>query len=116
MAYCCFNCFNDNQIKKDILSKCHAKDLTRCSFCRSSGVQLIEAEQLFEYFEVLIQSLSLDENGLEVVDALQEYFSIFNNLISNKEMLVRSIFKNNLNYLERKYSFSYSKRLCCTKI
>ena len=46
--YCCSNCFNDSHIKKYILSKSHNEDVSRCSFCRSEGVQLIEASLLFE--------------------------------------------------------------------
>ncbi|KRI52605.1 RES family NAD+ phosphorylase [Acinetobacter pittii] len=107
--YCCSNCFNDSHIKKYILSKSHNEDVSRCSFCRSEGVQLIEASLLFELFEILVKPLIQHEEGLELKDALQEYFSIINENIHNKENLINSIFKNNLEYLNHKYNFSYSK-------
>ncbi|MCT9370223.1 RES domain-containing protein [Acinetobacter pittii] len=109
MTYCCSNCFNDSQIKKYISNKCHDEEVSRCSFCSSNGVQLIEASLLFEYFEVLVKALDQSDDGRELKDSLQHYFSVFNNQIYDKETLVKSIFKNNLEYLNYKYIFSYSQ-------
>lgn len=108
MSVCCSNCFNDTQIKKFILSQCHGNDFSRCSFCSSSGVQLIEAELLSDYFDTLIKNLEVDPTGSSPAIALQHYFSVFNSNIHEKEILLSRILDKNRHLLASKYKFTYS--------
>jgi hypothetical protein len=108
MWECCSNCFNDTQIKKFILDKCHGSDVSRCSFCGSSGVQLIEAELLSDYFDILIKNLEVDPTGSNAASALQQYFAIFNCNIRDKDSLLSKIFDKSKHLLISNYKFTYS--------
>ncbi|WP_288383380.1 hypothetical protein [uncultured Acinetobacter sp.] len=109
MNVCCANCFNDNQLKHFILNECHGKALSRCSFCRSEGVQLIDAVLLTEHFETLIKVFDVvDSDGLSLVDALQQHFAIFNEKISDKNTLLNQIFRDNQQLLSNQYKYSYT--------
>ncbi|MCH7303907.1 MULTISPECIES: RES family NAD+ phosphorylase [Acinetobacter] len=109
MSVCCANCFNDNQLKHFILNECHGGALSRCSFCRSEGVQLIDTGLLSEHFETLTKAFDVVESdGLSLVDALQQHFSIFNERISDKNTLLNQIFKDNQQLLSNQYKYSYT--------
>jgi hypothetical protein len=73
---CCPECFDDRGLRKDIIP---ALGPTRgkCGFCDSPNVDLVEPQQLAEYFELLINVYEPDPAGKPLVEWMKDDWQLF---------------------------------------
>lgn len=82
-SYCCTNCFNDPGLTRNIIPKVisdgsglpHQAD---CDFCGAVNVTVIDPSALSQWFEMLLDCYSSDENGSPLTDLLAEDWHLFN--------------------------------------
>lgn len=73
---CCASCFGDKGLKKEIIPL-RSKERGRCSYCDSENQELIEPNELAEYFELLISIYRPKDEGKTLVEWLKEDWSLF---------------------------------------
>jgi len=73
---CCANCFGDRGLKKEIFPLRSTKR-GRCSYCDSENQELVEPNELAEYFELLISIYRPNDEGKTLVEWLKEDWSLF---------------------------------------
>lgn len=73
---CCANCFGDKGLKREIIPL-RSTESGRCSYCNSENQELIEPNQLADYFELLISIYRPDDEGKTLVEWLKEDWSLF---------------------------------------
>lgn len=87
---CCADCFGDRGLRKNIIPSI---SITKgnCSFCLSSDVDLVEPNQLAEYFEMLAGVYQPDPNGKSLVEWLKSDWELFSHptmdVAHSKELL-----------------------------
>lgn len=83
--FCCPNCFNlarHSYLKSHI--ETYSNEIGECSFCSSSNnVPIIEANELMDLFQPVIDLYRISKDGILLVDILQEDWNIFSEKISN---------------------------------
>jgi hypothetical protein len=88
MNKCCTECFNDKQLKIQIVAN---TDVGRCMYCKSDDRPLIEAIKLADKFEFLILATEKDLGGDPLHDLLNQAFAIFSPLVKNPGKLLSDI-------------------------
>ena len=73
---CCVNCFGDRGLKRQIIPL-HSAEQGRCSYCESENQDLIEPNQLADYFELLTSIYRPNDEGKTLVEWLKEDWSLF---------------------------------------
>jgi hypothetical protein len=75
-ARCCPECFNDRGLRKNIIPSLSPTRGT-CAFCGSLDVDLVEPQQLADYFELLINVYEPDPAGKLLVEWMKEDWQLF---------------------------------------
>lgn len=77
-SVCCVNCFNDNAIKRVIIS--HSK-FGRCHYCNQNNAPIIPIDNLISTLTSTLEGFSLmfeeDDSASKLIDILDEDFKIF---------------------------------------
>lgn len=71
----CSNCFSDIEIIGFLGSR--ASEVGQCDFCNCLNVNLIDIEELFEFFKVFFNNFKPDKKGEPLIDLVQRHWSIF---------------------------------------
>jgi hypothetical protein len=74
--WCCAECFGDRGLRHDIIPL-RAIETGQCQFCGTDATALLEPEQLYEYFELLISAYHPDPKGKLLVQLFREDWGIF---------------------------------------
>lgn len=80
----CSNCFSDKELKGFISSSPENGD---CEICDSKNQQLLNASELFDFFQELIDNFQEAENGLSLSSKIQADWSFFSSNSVAKKIL-----------------------------
>ena len=72
--FCCPHCFSDSFLKKRIIAI--SKERGTCSFCKKSNIPLIPPNELFDYFQPLVDLYEKDKNGKPINDLIQQDWNV----------------------------------------
>ena len=90
MRKCCANCIGDKQLRRRIIPF-HAESRGTCSYCNSEKELLVEPTRLRDYFELILNVYSRDDNGQTLVELLKKDWDIFRHpmmdLVHSSELL-----------------------------
>lgn len=73
---CCPECFDDRGLREQIFPTLNPTQGT-CDFCGTIETQLIEPEQLADYFELLVNVYEPGDNGKSLVEWMKEDWLLF---------------------------------------
>lgn len=86
-SVCCVNCFNDNAIKRVIVS--HSQ-FGRCHYCNQNNTPIIPTDNLFTNLTSTLEGFSImfeeDDYASKLIDILDEDFKIFQKLPKNQDL------------------------------
>ncbi|MGG5827464.1 hypothetical protein [Aeromonas salmonicida] len=68
---CCPECFDDRGLREQIFPTLNPTHGT-CDFCGTTETQLVEPEQLADYFELLVNVYEPGDNGKSLVEWMKE--------------------------------------------
>lgn len=74
--FCCPNCFSDRFLQNHILA--NSNQTGNCSFCKSTNVSLLNAEELFDRFEPLLGLYERSRKGTSILQLIQTDWNVFN--------------------------------------
>lgn len=96
---CCSNCFNDAFLKTVIIQK--SKSLGNCDFCQMKDTNIINPEELNDYFQPLLDLYeTAGKNGKSIAQLLKNDWVLFTSLDDGKVIrLLESIFDMKFNGL-----------------
>ena len=113
--YCCKNCFHHSFLK-DVIEKT-ALSTGTCSFCATTSEKIVEASELAEYFDPLVNLYEQSTDGILLSEVLHRDWFIFNSekspslrgvllskILGNdafESLIVKSKFDNDSSYIER---------------
>lgn len=81
MDFVCDNCFSDRELKAFIYS---GGNVGNCDCCDSKESNIIRLEELFDFFEALLNNFERTDRGSSLLKLLQEEWNFFsNNTIGN---------------------------------
>ncbi len=87
---CCTNCFLDIELIGFINQ--NSNEVGKCDFCETENTSLVDVQELQEQFINLLDIYNLDEDGKDIVSALQSDWNIFGLKDSDKiKELLRAI-------------------------
>ncbi len=72
---CCTDCFSDNELKGFVYSNSNTNGA--CDFCEKDNTETINPQELQDQFVPLLDIYSIDEEGTDIVSALQKDWNIF---------------------------------------
>lgn len=79
--YCCSECFGDPGLRNSIIPSLSTgvapDDARTCDYCRTTSVKLVEPSQLRQWFEMLIDVYTVDNEGRPLVDWLRDDWRLF---------------------------------------
>jgi hypothetical protein len=96
----CVNCFNDLELKQFIFTNSHEKG--KCDYCSSKNSELLQIDELLDFFAEFIQIFKLDTNGIPLVELIQKDWYLFTsetdcqNILSDILLSLKSSFTNTL--------------------
>ncbi len=96
---CCANCFTDNELKGFINS--NSNNDNSCEFCSTTNTKVVNVKELQELFTPLLNIYSINEDGFDIVTALQNDWNIF--YIKDHESII-SLLKAITTDLDQDYS------------
>lgn len=73
---CCPECFDDRGLREQIFPTLNPTHGT-CDFCGTTETQLVEPEQLADYFELLVNVYEPGDNGKSLVEWMKEDWLLF---------------------------------------
>ncbi|RFS22912.1 RES family NAD+ phosphorylase [Aeromonas dhakensis] len=76
---CCPECFDDRGLREQIFPTLNPTQGT-CDFCGTIETQLVEPEQLADYFELLVNVYEPGDNGKSLVEWMKEDWLLFGHL------------------------------------
>jgi len=97
MQFVCKNCFVDKELKGFIIS---LNTIGDCNCCGSKGVEIIQIEELVDFFKELIENFKPIQKGERLISKIQGNWSLFSNLEYGQKILnyildkIDSIVKN----------------------
>lgn len=74
--YCCANCFGDDGLKNNIIPSL-STEIGNCSYCHSESIEVIEPQNLFEYFSSLMSIYEQDSTGKSIVSHMKDDWKLF---------------------------------------
>jgi len=80
----CSSCFSDKELKGFILSY---NEIGHCTVCDTTSQNLLEIEELYDFFQELIGNFKLAENGLSLFSKIQSDWSFFSSHDIAKKIL-----------------------------
>jgi hypothetical protein len=80
----CSNCFKDTELKAYISSSTKQGD---CEVCKSLNVPVIKIDDLYDYFQELINNFKLSKPGKPLISIIQDKWSFFSSLNIAEEIL-----------------------------
>jgi hypothetical protein len=85
---CCAHCFDDRGLRKDIIPSLRPRR-GKCEFCGVTDADLVEPQQLANYFELLISIYEPDSGGKLLVEWLKNDWQLFPHMdiAHSKELL-----------------------------
>ena len=93
-SVCCVNCFNDNAIKRVIIS---LSQLGRCHYCNQNNAPIISIDNLLTNLTSTLEGFSImfeeDDHATRLIDILDEDFKIFSKTTEKSRL------KNNLSLI-----------------
>ena len=79
--YCCSECFGDPGLRNSIIPSLSTgvapDDARTCDYCHTRSVKLVEPSQLRQWFEMLIDVYTVDNEGRPLVDWLRDDWRLF---------------------------------------
>lgn len=97
---CCTNCFLDIELIGFINS--NSNNNSSCNFCSTTNTKVVNVKELQDFFIPLLNTYSINENGLDLVTTLQNDWSIFR--IPNQNQI-----KSLLTALTSEFEYDYSE-------
>ncbi len=104
---CCPNCFSDYFLQEHI--KANASKKGKCSYCKDDNVKLINAEDLFDRFEPLLDLYEKNEKGKHLNEFLQKDWGIFSIKSNSIQRRLLKAITGNQDLFKSKYLARYSK-------
>lgn len=74
--FCCPECFDDRALRNQLFPSLNPGQGT-CDFCGTVDTQLVEPEQLTNYFELLVNVYEPNENGKSLVEWMKGDWQLF---------------------------------------
>ncbi len=74
MKFVCTNCFADEEINNFILSQ---NNIGKCSFCNSTDIEVINIEEIFDFFNELLSNFKLKTDGKSLISIIQNNWNLF---------------------------------------
>jgi len=93
MIYLCKNCFSDEELKGFILSRNKSGE---CSYCESKDIEIIEIEELEDFFIELISNFQPKSNGQSLISLIQDNWNLFSRKENGMKILNHVMNNNNL--------------------
>lgn len=97
----CSNCFSDKELKSFISSSDEKGD---CNVCESKNQQLLDASELFDFFQELLDNFKISKTGETLISRIQSHWSFFNSY---------SLANKIINYVLPNISTSISSPITC---
>ena len=72
--YVCPNCFADTELKAFISSSVAIGD---CSVCRTTGASIVDLQELYDFFQELLDNFSVSATGMPLRELVQSQWSFF---------------------------------------
>jgi len=72
--FCCPHCFYDNFLQERIIAI--SKERGTCSFCKKANIPLIPPNELFDYFQPLVDLYEKDKNGKPINVLIQQDWNV----------------------------------------
>ena len=77
MKKVCKNCFSDKEIIAFLTTR--ATTVGRCDFCGSPNENLLDIEELYDFFKELLDNFQIKHNGNSFISLIQKNWNIFSN-------------------------------------
>ena len=74
MEKVCKNCFSDKEIRGFIISQ---STIGVCEFCKTENVEVININELYDFFKELIDNFQVKESGESLLNKIQGNWSLF---------------------------------------
>ena len=100
MSICCSNCFKDKFLEKQIVK--FSDKIGTCDYCESTNVAIINAIQLQDFFEEIIDIYEINDTGMMLSEILELDWKMFNINRHIANSLIAEIL-NNQEILTQKY-------------
>jgi RES domain len=84
MQFVCKNCFADKELNGFIISQ---NTIGNCSCCGSKDVEIIQTEELFDFFKELFENFQPITRGERLISKIQGNWSLFSNLTNGQRIL-----------------------------
>ncbi len=104
---CCPNCFSDSFLQDHI--RAVSNQTGTCSYCKTENINLIEAGELIDRFDPLINLYEKNEKGKPLNNLIEEDWSIFRIKESEIQQKLLQEISGDSNLLKRKYLPVFSK-------
>ncbi len=72
--YVCYNCFSDKELQAFIKA---SKNNGNCSVCDSTAIQILNIEELLDFFQELLANYELSHSGISIKNKIQGDWSFF---------------------------------------
>ena len=90
MKHCCANCIDDRGLRREIIPT-FSDSYGTCCYCETEEIQLIKTSYLRDYFELIVNIYTPDQDGKTLVEWFKEDWGMFShqkmNLDHSKELL-----------------------------
>jgi hypothetical protein len=84
MEFVCKNCFADKELRGFIISQ---NFIGNCSCCGSTDVEIIQIEELYDFFKELFENFQPNISGERLISKIQGNWSLFANLDYGQNIL-----------------------------
>lgn len=74
---CCAECFDDRGIRKNLIPASGSARIGNCTYCGAVNVQIVDPQDLTQYFELVIGAYTPAPDGRTLVQLLREDWSLF---------------------------------------
>jgi hypothetical protein len=80
---CCAECFGDRGLRKNLIPASKSAVIGNCTYCGSTGIQVVDPPGLAQYFEVIIGAYIPAAGGRTLVQLFREDWGLFGHAAMN---------------------------------